>query len=99
MYFYLDIKYPENFIQSEFSKLRSHRGLCQLSHCILRVLDSVTGLEKEIELTKDKNKLSIKSYRCISGRTLKGSSILRYRTPSICSVTLSDETENIDELR
>ena len=39
--------HPEDSIKGKFAKLRSHGGLGQLGHSILRILHPIAGLEKK----------------------------------------------------
>lgn len=37
--------HPEDSVEGEFAQFRSHGGLGQLGHCVLRIFHTVTGLE------------------------------------------------------
>lgn len=86
-------RYPEHFVQCEFSQLGAHGGLCQLCDGVLWILHTVTGLGTGGRTITLVNLIGGKQHaetdRDFQQDTLKGSRILRYSTPSICSVTLS----------
>lgn len=37
--------HPEDSVEGEFAQFRSHGGLGQLGHCVLRIFHTITGLE------------------------------------------------------
>lgn len=44
--------HPEDSVEGEFAKFRSHGGLGQLGHCILRIFYPVAGLESRSKTTE-----------------------------------------------